>query len=84
MTEKSLEARARRAARRAGLMATKWPGLLGTIDNYGGLMLIEPVSNCVIEGERFQLSPDDVIKIYREREARAHLSEDAEFSRRES
>jgi hypothetical protein len=47
-------------------------------------MLIEPVSNCVIEGERFQLSPDDVIEIYREREARAHLSEDAEFSRLQS
>jgi hypothetical protein len=56
MTEKALEARARRAARRAGLMATKWRGL--TIDNYSGFMLIEPVSSCVIEGERFQLSPD--------------------------
>ena len=51
MTEKALEARARRAARRADLMATKWRGLLGTIDNYSGFMLIEPVSNCVIEGE---------------------------------
>ena len=51
MTEKALEARARRAARRADLMATKWRGLLGTIDNYGGFMLIELVRNCVIEGE---------------------------------
>ena len=72
MSEKSLEACARRAARRAGLIAMKWRGRLGTIDNYGGFMLIEPVSSCVIEGERFQLSPDDVIEICREREARAH------------
>ena len=49
MSEKSLEACARRAARRAGLIATKWRGRLGTIDNYGGFMLIEPVSNCAIE-----------------------------------
>jgi len=48
MSEKSLEACARRAARRAGLIAMKWRGRLGTIDNYGGFMLIEPVSNCAI------------------------------------
>jgi len=62
MTEKSLEAFARRAARRAGLIAKKWRGRLGTIDDHGGFMLIELVSNCVIERERFQLSPDDVIE----------------------
>jgi len=71
MSAKSLEARARRAARRAGLMAKKWRGRLGTIDNYGGFMLIAPHSNCVVEGERFQLSPDDVIEICREREGGA-------------
>ena len=71
MIEKSLKARTRRAARRTGFIATKWRGRLGTIDNYGGFMLIEPVSNCAIEPERFQLSPDDVIEICREREARA-------------
>jgi hypothetical protein len=67
MTEKSIEARARRAARHAGLMAKKWRGRLGTVDNYGGFMLIEPRSNRVVGGERFQLSPDDVIEICRER-----------------
>jgi len=61
MTEKSLDTRARRAARRAGLVAHKWRGRLGTTDNYGGFMLTEPQSNCVVEGERFQLSPQDVL-----------------------
>ena len=37
MTEKSLEARARRAARRSGLVAHKWRGRVGTVDNYGRL-----------------------------------------------
>jgi hypothetical protein len=71
MSEKSLEARARRAARRSGLVARKWRGRMGAVDNYGGFMLIEPRSNCVVDGERFQLSPDDVIEICREREGAA-------------
>ena len=39
MSEKSLDARARRAARRIGLVARKSRWRLDTIDNRGGYML---------------------------------------------
>ena len=57
----ALEARARRAARRAGLIARKSRKGLGTIDNDGGFMLIDGSSNFVVFGGRFDLTPEDVI-----------------------
>jgi hypothetical protein len=69
MTEKSLEARARRAAHRAGLMAKKSRWRSDTVDNHGGFMLVDPYTNCVVEGARFQLSSEDVIEICQERGA---------------
>ena len=55
------EARARRAARRAGLIARKSRKGLGTIDNDGGFMLIDGSSNFVVFGETFDLTAEDVI-----------------------
>jgi hypothetical protein len=59
--EAAIEARARRAARRAGLIARKSRKGLGTIDNDGGFMLIDGSSNFVVFGGRFDLTPEDVI-----------------------
>jgi len=60
-SQQAAEAKARRMARRAGLVAKKSRWHRGTVDNLGGFMLIEPDLNYVIAGERFNLSPQDVI-----------------------
>ena len=57
----ALEARARRAARRAGLYATKTRWHLGSIDNFGKFQLINPRTNMILAGERFELGPEAVI-----------------------
>jgi hypothetical protein len=57
----AIEDRARRAAKRIGSYATKSRSRLRTIDNYGQFMLINLYRNCVLAGERFNLSPEDVI-----------------------
>jgi hypothetical protein len=61
MTERALEARARRAAKRAGLIVRKSRWRAGSVDNFGGFMLIDPYTNCVVEGSRFDLSAEWVI-----------------------
>ena len=60
-TVAAMEARARRAARRAGLIARKSRKGLGTIDNDGGFILIDGSSNFVVLGETFDLTAEDVI-----------------------
>jgi hypothetical protein len=60
-TVAALEARARRAARRAGLIARKSRRRLGTIDNAGGFMLTDGSYNVVVFGGQFELTPEDVI-----------------------
>jgi hypothetical protein len=35
---------------------------LGTVDKFGGFRLVAPRCNCVVAGERFDLSTEDVIK----------------------
>jgi hypothetical protein len=47
----ALDARARRAARREGLMARKSRWRVGTIDNLGGYRLINPRHNICVDGE---------------------------------
>lgn len=59
--EATLDARARRAARRVGLVAKKSRWRVGTVDNRGGFMLIEPISNSVRRGEKFELSAEAVV-----------------------
>ena len=59
-SEKVSEARARRAAKRVGLIARK-SRRMRSCDNFGGFMLIEPHSNGVVEGLRFELTAEDVL-----------------------
>jgi len=62
------EARARRAAKRVGLLARKSRQGVGTIDNLGGFRLIDPDGNFIVAGERFDLDPDEIIELCQERE----------------
>jgi hypothetical protein len=52
---------ARRAAKRVGLAATKSRWRRDSIDNRGGFMLVNPFTNAVVEGARFDLSAQDVL-----------------------
>jgi hypothetical protein len=70
-TESAMVARARRAAKRARLVARKSRGRQGTVDNRGGFMLIEPYRNIVLAGERFDWSGEDVIGFCQDRTAAA-------------
>jgi hypothetical protein len=62
----AFDAKARYAARRVGLHARKCRSRRGSIDNFGGFMLIEPNRNMIVAGERFNLKPEDVIAICKE------------------
>jgi hypothetical protein len=59
LSEFALDARARRAARRRGWSAKKSRRSF-SVDNYGGFMLVDE-RNCILDGERFDLSAKDVI-----------------------
>ena len=52
----ALEGRARRAAKRVGLLARKSRQRVGTIDNHGDFCLVDPFRNAIVAGERFDLS----------------------------
>jgi hypothetical protein len=60
----ALDARARRAARKVGLIARKSRWRAGTVDNYGGFMLIDPATNGAVDSIRFDLSAEYVIEHY--------------------
>lgn len=60
--EKALDQRARRKAKRVGLLAQKSRRGVGGIDNYGGFMLVDPNLNTIEAGHRFDLSAEDVIE----------------------
>lgn len=62
VTEVAMEARARRAAKRIGLRALKSRRTIGGGWNDGGFMIIDPYRNAVMAGERFDLTPEDVIE----------------------
>jgi hypothetical protein len=55
----AVEQRARRAAKRVGLVAKKSRWRAGSIDNFGGFMLLKPYNNAVVSGSR--LSAEDVL-----------------------
>jgi hypothetical protein len=61
-SDPSIEARARRAARRIGLVARKSRWRKNSIDNFSDFMLIEPTSNAVMAGSRFELTANEVIE----------------------
>jgi hypothetical protein len=58
----ALEARARRAAARVGLIARKSRRRRGSIDNLGGFALFDPARNWIVAGQRFDLSAAEVIE----------------------
>lgn len=62
LSETALEQRARRAARRAGLVAKKSRWRVGTVDNFGGFALINPIHNCIVAGSKFDLSAEAIIE----------------------
>jgi hypothetical protein len=61
-SENALEQRARRAARRIGLMAKKSRWRAGTVDNKVGFALVNPYTRGIVHGFRFDLSPEGVIE----------------------
>jgi hypothetical protein len=60
-TDKSLEAKARRAALRVGLKACKSRWRANSIDNRGAFQVIDPMRNWVIAGEKYDMSAQEVI-----------------------
>ena len=61
VSDAALEARARRAARRIGLVAFKSRSRRGSSDNHGGFTIIDPNRNAIVAGERCDLSAKDVL-----------------------
>jgi hypothetical protein len=61
ISAEALDARARRAAKKAGLLARKSRWRAGSIDNYGDFMLVEPSTNVAVAGFRFDMSAEDVL-----------------------
>ena len=59
--DKARDARARRAARSAGFIATKSRWRVGSTDNYGDFMIVDPRTNGAVAGTRFNMSAEDVI-----------------------
>ncbi|WP_341313883.1 hypothetical protein WN982_00300 [Paraburkholderia sp. IMGN_8] len=69
MQEKALEAQARRAAKAVGLLALKSRCRLHHWNDVGGFQLVDPYCNTVIEGLRYELSPEAVIEFCQDRRA---------------
>jgi hypothetical protein len=63
LSESAKDACARRAAKRVGLFAHRSRWRLGTIDNHRRFMLTDPFNNRIVEGEKFDLSAEDVIAL---------------------
>jgi hypothetical protein len=62
ISEQALDACARRAARRVGLMARKSRCRANSIDNFGGFMLVDPTFNGVVAGSRFDMSAGEIVE----------------------
>ena len=62
VSEVAIEARARRAARKVGLIAKKSRWRAGSIDNYGGFMLVEPSGNYPVAGFRYDMTAEEVLE----------------------
>jgi hypothetical protein len=65
------ESAARRVAKKAGLVAKKSRWRKDSIDNQGGFMLIEPRGNYVVNGEKFDMSADEVVEFCKKQMATA-------------
>ena len=60
---RSIESRARRAARRAGLSMrrSRERDNVPNLDNFGNFMLVDTECNCVVAGMRYDLTAEDVL-----------------------
>jgi hypothetical protein len=65
--EKSLEAKARRIARKQGMYLHKSRKPL-SVDNQGGFMLVDAYTNNVVAGVRFDFSAEEIINFLEEPE----------------
>ena len=66
VSERAMEARARRAANSVGLIARKSRRRVGSIDNCGGFMIVEPSSNFPVAGFGYDLGAEAVIEYCRD------------------
>jgi hypothetical protein len=62
----ALDSKARRAARKVGLVAYKSRWRAGSIDNYGEFMLVEPDGNYPVAGFRWDMTAEEVIEYCKE------------------
>jgi hypothetical protein len=61
LNEASAEAKARRAAKAIGLVASKTRWARGTIRNLGGFRIVDPDRNMIVAGENYELNADEVV-----------------------
>ena len=61
ISDKAMDARARRAAKCVGLIARKSRWRRDSIDNFGDYMLIDLYGNYTVAGFRFDMTAEDVI-----------------------
>jgi hypothetical protein len=62
LTQQARDSRIRRAAAKAGLRAMKSRWMLGTRENQGGWILIEPKSQRVVDGRFYSLTDQAVLE----------------------
>jgi hypothetical protein len=62
MDHSASDSRARRAARRVGLVARKSRWRRGTNDNHGDYMLTDPTRNVIVAGPRFNMTVEEVVE----------------------
>jgi hypothetical protein len=58
----AIEARARRAAVRVGYVARKSRSRVGSLENAGGFMVVEPATGIPVAGFQYDMEPDAVIE----------------------
>jgi hypothetical protein len=63
ISETALESRARRAAKKVSLLLQKTRWKKESVDNRGGFQLVDPYYNTVVDGVRFDLTPQEVTEI---------------------
>jgi hypothetical protein len=57
----AIDQRARRAAKRAGLIAVRSRWRRDSVDNRGGFQILDPYRNAIVGGARFDMSAEEVI-----------------------
>lgn len=62
ISDAARDARARRAANAAGYLARKSRWRACSVDNYGGFMIVDPITGFPVAGFRYDLEPSAVIE----------------------